>query len=61
MCYSVQPTDQIFAKVYGFLSLTKNTCKNISKHVSGKCSQKLLDQAKKSAADALKTSSKRSI
>ena len=46
MCYSVQPTDRIFAKVYGFLSFTKNTCKNISKHVSGKCSQKLLDQAK---------------
>ena len=39
----------------------KNICKNISKIVSGKYSQKLLDHAKKSATDALKTPSKRVI
>ena len=36
-------------------------CKNISKNLSGKNSQKLLDHAKKSATDALKTSSKKLI
>ena len=46
----------------------KNICKNISKNLSGKyssgmlsISQKLLDHAKKSAIDALKTSTKRVI
>ena len=34
---------------------------NISKHLSGKYSQKLLYHAKQSATDALKTASKRSI
>ena len=38
-----------------------NIGKNTSKNVSGKYSQKLLDHAKKSATDALKTSSKRII
>ena len=63
--YSVQPRDQIFVKGYGFLSFTKNLGKNIgkniSKNLSGKYSQKLLEHAKKSATDALKTSSKRVI
>ena len=39
----------------------KNIVKNMSKRVSGKYSQKLLDHAKQSATDALKTSSKRVI
>ena len=39
----------------------KNIDKNISKGLSGKYSQKLLDHAKQSATDALKTSSKRFI
>ena len=39
----------------------KNIGKNISKNLSGKYSQKLLDHAKRSAADALKTTSKRVI
>ena len=34
---------------------------NISKILSGKYSQKLLDSAKKSGTDALKTASKRAI
>ena len=40
MHYSVQPRDQIFVKVYGFLSFAKSMgkgiIKNISKNVSGK-------------------------
>ena len=39
----------------------KNIGKNISKSLSGKYNQKLLDHAKQSAADALKTFSKRVI
>ena len=38
----------------------KNIGKNISKNLRGKYSQKLLDHAKKSATDALKTFSKKS-
>ena len=38
----------------------KNIGKNISKTLSGKYKQKLLDHAKQSATDALKTSSKNS-
>ena len=63
--YSVQRRDRIFVKDYGFLSFAKNIGenigKNISKNLSGKYSQKLLDYAKKSATDVLKTSSKRVI
>ena len=36
----------------------KNIVKNTSKNVSGKYSWKLLDQAKESATDTLKTTSK---
>ena len=39
----------------------KNIGKNISKHLSGKQSEKILDHAKKSTTDVLKTSSKRAI
>ena len=63
MRYSVQPRKLIFVKGYGFLSFAKNIGKNIgkniSKNLSRKYSQKVLDHAKKSATDALKTSSKR--
>ena len=59
MRYSVKPRDGIFVKGYGCLSFAKiigkNNGKNISKISSGKYSQKLLDHAKKSAKDALKT------
>ena len=72
MHYSVQPRDRIFVKGYGFLSFAKNMAKNIgtniSKNLRGKYGsgmlavrQKLLDHAKKSATDSLKTSSKRVI
>ena len=39
----------------------KNIDENISENLSGKNSQKFIDHAKQSAADALKTSSKRVI
>ena len=39
----------------------KNMGKNIGKDLSGKYSQKLLDHAKKSATDTLKTTSERVI
>ena len=48
-------------KCYVFLSFAKNIGMNISKILSGKYSQKLLDSAKKSGTDALKTASKRAI
>ena len=63
--YSVHPRDWIFVIGYAFLSFAKNMGrnigKNISKNSSSKYSQKLLDHAKKSATDALKTASKRVI
>ena len=63
MRYSVQPTDQIFVKGCGFFfflkNMSKNIEKNISKLLSGKYSQNLLDHAKQSTTDALKTTSKR--
>ena len=56
--YSVQPRDRIFVRDYVFLSfseiMSKKIGKHISKSLSGKCSQKLLDHAKKSATDAIK-------
>ena len=65
MCYSVQLRDRILVKGYGFLSFAKNMCKNsgknISKHLNGKYSQKLLDHAKQSATDAFKTASIRAV
>ena len=63
--YSVQPEDRIFENGYKILSFTKNMSKNIGKNTSkyliGKYGQKLLDHAKQSAIDALKTSSKRVV
>ena len=57
MRYSIKPRDRIYVKIYGFLSFTKNTGKNLS----NKYGQKLLDSAKKSTPDAIKTTSKRAI
>ena len=63
--YSVQPSDRIFVKSYGFLSFAKNMGENIGKNISknliGKYGQKSLDHAKQSATDAIKTCSKRVI
>ena len=53
MRYSIEP--RIYVKGYWFLSFAKN----IGKTLSNKYSQTLLDSAKKIAADAIKTASKR--
>ena len=61
--YSVYPRDPIFVKAFSLL--LKNTRRNIGKFISttlsSKYIQKLLDHAKQSARDALKTASKRAI
>ena len=55
--YSIEPRDRVYVKGYGFLSFARN----IGKNLSNKYSQKLIDAAKKSTTDAIKTASKRSI
>ena len=57
MRYSIEPTDTIYVKGYGFLSFAKT----MSKNLSNKYSEKLLDTAKNSTADAIKADSKRAI
>ena len=57
MRYSTEPRDIIYVKGYEFLSFAKN----IGKDLSNKYSHKLLDTAKKSTTDAIKTASKRAI
>ena len=57
MRYLIEPKDRIHVKVYGFLSFAKN----MGKHLSNKYSQKLIDTAKKSTTDTIKTASKRAI
>ena len=62
--YSVQSRNSIFVKGYGFVSFAKNMGKidkNMTKSLSDKYSQKLLDHAKQSATDAFKTASKRAF
>ena len=55
--YSIQPRDRIYVKEYGFLCFAKN----MGKSLSNKYGQKLLDSAKKSTTNAIKTASKRAI
>ena len=57
MRYSIEPRERICVKGYGFLSFAKN----MGKSLSNKYGQKLLDSAKKSTTDAIKTASKRAI
>ena len=57
MRYSIEPRDRRYVKGYGFLSFAKKSGKNIS----SKYSKKLVASAKKSATDAIKTTSKRAI
>ena len=57
MRYSIEPRDiceRIYVKEYGFLFFAKKLGKNLS----NKYGQKLLDSARKSATDAIKTASK---
>ena len=57
MRYSIEPRDKRYVKGYVFLSFAKT----IGKNISNKYSKKLVDSAKKSAADTIKTASKRAI
>ena len=55
MSYSNEPKNRIHVKGYAFLPFAKNMSKNLS------VSQNLLDSAKESGADAIKTAPKRAI
>ena len=57
MCYSIERRDRRYVKGYGFLSFAKN----IDKNKNSNFSQKLIDSAKKSAIDVIKTALKRAI
>ena len=64
MCYSIEPRERRYVKGYGFLSFARNIGTHAAKvatNMSNKYSQKLVDIAKKSATDAIKTASKRAI
>ena len=60
MRYSIEPRERRHVKGYGFLSFARYIGK-VVKNMSNKYSQKLVDTAKKSATDAIKTASKRAI
>ena len=51
MRYSIEPKDRVYVKGYGFSSFAKN----MGTHLSNEYGQKLLDTAKKSTTDAIKT------
>ena len=61
MRYSIEPRERRHIKGYGFLSFARNigthTAK-VAKNMRNKYSQKLVDTAKKSATDGIKTASK---
>ena len=57
MRYSIEPRYRIYVKVCGFLSFVKD----MGKSLSNKYGQELLDSAKKSTTDAIKTASKSAI
>ena len=57
MRYSNELRDRLYVKRYGFSSFAKNMGKNSSNTYG----QKLLDSAKESTTDALKTASRRAI
>ena len=53
MRYSIEPRDNVYVKGYEFMSFAKS--------MSNKYRKKLVDTAKTSATDAIKTASKRAI
>ena len=57
MRYSIEPSDRLYVKGYGFLAFARK----MGTHLSNKYSQKLLDTTKKATTDAIKTASKRAI
>ena len=54
---SIEPRDRICVKGYGFMSFVKTMGKNLSNRYG----QKLLDSAKKSTTDAIRTASKTAV
>ena len=50
MRYSLEPRDRIYLKGYGYMSFARS--------MNNKFGKKLVDTAKKSATDAIKTASK---
>ena len=64
MRYSIELRESKYVKGYGFLSFARKIgthVAKVAKNMSNKYSQKLVDKAKKSATDAIKTASKRAI
>ena len=64
MRYSIEPRERRHVKGYVFLSFARNIVTHttkVAKNMSNKYSQKLVDTAKKSAIDAIKTALKRAI
>ena len=53
MRYSIEPRDRVYVKGYGFMSFARS--------MSNKYGKKLVDAAKNSATDAIKTASKRAM
>ena len=53
MRYSIEPRDRVYVKGYGFMSFARS--------MINKYGKKVLDTAKKSATDAIKTAFKRAI
>ena len=53
MRYSIEPRDRVYVKGHGFMSFARS--------MSSKYGKKIVDTAKKSATDAIKTASKRAI
>ena len=61
---SIEPRERRYVKRYSFLSFARNIgthAAKVAKNMSNKYSQKLVNTAKKSATDAIKTASKRAI
>ena len=61
MRYSIEPSERRHVKGYGLLSFARNIgthATKVAKNMSNLYSQKLVDTAKKSATDAIKTASK---
>ena len=64
MRYSIEPRERRYVKGYGFLSFARNIgthAAKVAKNMSNKYSQKLVDTAKKSETNVIKTASKRAI
>ena len=64
MRYSIEPKERRHVKGYGILSFARNIgthAAKAAKNTTNKYSQKLVDTAKKSATDAIKTASKIAI